>query len=305
MKPTVTLGVCVKNCEGIVKEAINSIIDQSFPHECMEVIFMDDGSEDGTLSVILDSVSRMDMQVKVYHTEWGGLGPARNTVVDNASGEFIVWVDGDMILPKDFVKKQVESMEQNPTVGIAKGKYGMCCINLVSFLESADYEVRDFKSKGKVAPNLALGTGGSIYRIKALRQVGGFDESIKGVGEDVEVEYRIRSAGWLLYMTEAVFYERRRETWGALWDEYSWQGYSLHYLSHKNRGIPALYEMVPPVGLLRLTLRGILHSIIAYKLTRRKAVFLLPLQCIFKMTAWCLGFLKSHMDSNGHAFREI
>ncbi|MEM5867131.1 MAG: glycosyltransferase [Candidatus Aenigmatarchaeota archaeon] len=42
-----------------------------------------------------------------------------NVVVKNASGKYIIWVDCDMILPKDHVQKQVEFMEQNPKVGIA------------------------------------------------------------------------------------------------------------------------------------------------------------------------------------------
>jgi len=48
MKPIATIGVCVRNCEATIKEVINSIINQDFPHELMEVIIVDDGSEDRT-----------------------------------------------------------------------------------------------------------------------------------------------------------------------------------------------------------------------------------------------------------------
>lgn len=51
MKPKVTVGICVRNCENYIKDAINSILDQDFPHEFMELIFADDGSEDNTFSI--------------------------------------------------------------------------------------------------------------------------------------------------------------------------------------------------------------------------------------------------------------
>ena len=66
----------------------------------MEVIFVDDGSEDETLSIINSYVPRMDVKVKVFHHGWKGLGLSRNVVVDSASGDYIIWVDGDMILPR-------------------------------------------------------------------------------------------------------------------------------------------------------------------------------------------------------------
>ena len=85
MKPKVTIGICVKNCEATIKEAIDSVIDQDFPHELMEVIFADDDSTDETLSIIESYGPNMDMQAKVFHHEWKGLGVTRDIVVNNIS----------------------------------------------------------------------------------------------------------------------------------------------------------------------------------------------------------------------------
>lgn len=292
MKPIVTIGFCVRNCEASLREAIDSVLDQDFPHELIEVIFVDDGSKDGTLSVILDYISNMDMQVKVFHSEWKGLGWARNVVVDNARGDYIVWVDGDMILPSDHVRKQVEFMQQNPKVGIAKAKHGTCPgEKLVATLENLPYLVEDFRNEEKVTPKL-LGTGGSIYRVEAIRQVGGFDSKIKGAGEDQDAARRVIAAGWLFDRTQTLFYERRRDTWKALWDEYFWWGYGMHRTLRKNKDLIVLWRMVPLAGFLA----GLLYSIDSYRLVRQKKVFLLPLHFTFKLTAWCLGFIKSRID---------
>lgn len=294
-KPKVTIGICVKNCEAYIKEAIESIINQDFPHELMEVIFVDDGSKDGTFSIISNSVSKMDMRVKIYRQEWRGLGPARNVVVNNADGDYIVWVDGDMILPKNHIRKQVEFMEQNSKVGIAKAKYGVPAKeNLVSTLENIAFVVEDALAQDEWKTNLRLpGTGGSIYRVDAIRQIGGFDDNLKRVGEDQDAAYRIKAANWSIYRTKTVFYEKRNKTWKALWNKYFGYGYGNYCLYRKNRSIFSIHRMIPLAALIG----GLLYSVIAYRLTRQKAVFLLPIHNTFKTTAWCLGFVKGQIDS--------
>ena len=283
----VTFGLCVKNAEATIKEAIDSLFRQDFPHELMELIVVDGYSEDKTLSIIKDSLKNTDMKSKTF-CENKGLGHARQIVVDNAEGKYIIWVDGDMVLSRDYVKKQVEFMERNPNVGIAKGKYGIHRENsLVAALEVIEF-VASFRCEGDTSSK-PLATSGCIYRVEAIRQVGGFDENIKGAGEDLDAEYRIRAAGWLPCITSAIFYERRRKTWKSLWNEYFWLGRGGRHLLEKNRQIVNLYKMLPPVALTTELFR----TAAAYRLTRRKAVLLLPFHYAFKRIAWFLGFVVS------------
>jgi glycosyltransferase involved in cell wall biosynthesis len=297
MKPKVTVGVCVRNCEDLIKDTIDSIIEQDFPHELMEIVFVDDGSEDKTLSIINSYVPEMDIRGKVVHHEWRGLGHARNEVVANAEGDFILWVDGDMVLSKDYVRKQVEFMKQHPEVGIAKGKQALeSGRNLLATLETysraagrmVDYSSEKTRSK-------ALGTGGSIYRVEAILQAGKFDENLRGYCEDWDIETRVRAASWSLSTTGAEFldYERYGLTWKLLWSRYWLRGYHTHYFLHKNMGLLKHYRMLPPVAFLT----GFLHAHTLFKLTREKMVFFLPFQYVFKMTAWYFGFIESHWDS--------
>ena len=297
MRPKVTVGVCVRNCEDFIKEAIDSIIDQDFSHEFMEVIFVDDGSEDKTLSIIQEHVSRIDIPAKVFHTSWRGLGHARNIVVASAEGNYVLWVDGDMVLSKDFVRRLVNFMEQHSEVGIAKGKQNLePGRNLLAILEAysrAAGRMVDYNSEK--ARSKALGTGGSIYRIEAIKQASGFDENLRGYGEDWDIEMKIKAAGWSLLTTNAKFldYERRGLTWKILWSRYWLRGYYTHYFLHKNRGLIRHYKMFPPAAFLS----GFLHAYALFKLTYRKAVFLLPFQYVLKMTAWYFGFIRSHLNS--------
>jgi hypothetical protein len=63
-------------------------------------------------------------------------------------------------------------------------------------------------------------------------------------------------------------------------------------VGHKKGRIINLYMMLPPAAFLD----GLFHSVRIYKLTNRKTAFLLPLQHVFKNTAWCIGYIRSILD---------
>jgi len=289
--PFVTIGVCVRNSASTIRGAIESIINQDYPHELIEVIFVDDGSEDDTLQIIKKLASKIDMKVKIFHHKWQGLGFSRNVVVKNASGKYIVWVDGDMILPKNHISKQVEFMEKNPGIGIAKARYGVLSNeSLIEFLENCAFVAADHIYGGKPTSR-TLGTGGSIYRVEAIRQAGGFNVSLNA-GEDMEAENRVKEKGWLLYLASpAIFYEQRRKSWRSMWWENVWHGYGGYRVFYKNKRLISLYKMIPPAGFLA----GVWYATVAYRVLRRKIVFLLLIHYALKRAAWCLGFIKSQL----------
>ncbi len=290
----VTVGICVKDSESTIGGAIDSVLSQDYPHENIELILVEGHSKDNTLNTLKDTLRNTDLRTKIFR-ENEGLGRARQIVVDNASGEYVIWVDADMILSNDFVTNQVKFMSKSPNVGIAKGKYGILRTanheNLVETLENIWFFLRT-TSNGETTSK-SLGTSGCIYRIKAIRQVGGFDPNFKGAGEDQDAEYRVRAAGWSFHITQAVFYERRRQTWRTLWNEYFWLGYGGSYFFEKNRGTISINQFLPPVAIALELLR----VPAAYKLTRRKVTLLLPLHYIFKRIAWYLGFMKRRTSS--------
>jgi glycosyltransferase involved in cell wall biosynthesis len=260
----------------------------------MELVVVVGHSEDETLTIIKAKLANIDVKAGIFE-ESVGLGMARQIVVDQASGDYIIWVDDDLTLPNDYVRKQVEFMEEHPAVGIAEGQYRISIgDSLVEALENIVAVVHlrtSISDLGRLA-----GTEGAIWRVKATRQAGGFDVGIKGAAEDLDAAYRVKAAGWSLCETDEVFQEACRKTWKSLWDQYFWYGQGAYYLGRKNRGLVTMYKMVPPAGFLA----GVLYSLRAYRLTRRKMYFLLPIHYTYKRIAWCLGFVKARMDRYGH-----
>jgi glycosyltransferase involved in cell wall biosynthesis len=298
MKVQATIGLCVKNSEATIEETVKSIICQDFPHEKMEIIVVDGRSKDKTLSIIRNNLLRSDIQMNIYDDQGKGLGPARQIVVENAIGRYIVWIDGDVLLPKNYVRKQVEFMDRNPRVGAAQGKWGISKTkSFVAALENLG-ELEHTHESRKLD---SIGTIRGIYRLEAIKKVGGFDLCIEGAAEDLDLSHRLWKAGWLLAKSQVTLYHKFRETWRDLWKEYSWWGYGDHYISHKHIGFVTIWQHVPIVR----AAGGLRHAFTAYKMSHKKLSFVLPLHHFFKASAWCFGFLKSNIEGYGHKTRPV
>ena len=155
------------------------------------------------------------------------------------------------------------------------------------------------KYAGKDTTKL-IGTGGSVYRVKAANDAGGFDERIQGATEDNDIAYRILKLGWRLYIIKVGFLIKYNEKLKKVWRKNYWYGYGSHFTFHRHPELrKILHRSTPFAGFFE----GILASSKAYELTGKKLAFLLPFFISIKRTAWCLGFIKSHFASYGHVLQ--
>ncbi len=294
----VTVGVCVKNGASIIRTAIASLCSQTFPAANVELMVVDGGSQDGTVQLIKSSLTA-DFGAVKFLQENSGLGVARQMVVQQASGKYIVWLDADMTLASDYLANQVAFMEQHPEVGIAGGKYNVHIGHgLAADLENIVYAVDSvYGQRGNASKFGYLpGAEGAIYRVEAVRRVGGFDTRINGAAEDTEIAYRVKAGGWELATTKESFTESTRASWQSLWKQYVWYGRGGHFIFHKDPDSLNLLKMSPLGGFLA----GILRSPGAYLLTHKKSFFLLPVHYTYKRLAWFFGFCDAHLNGYGH-----
>jgi GT2 family glycosyltransferase len=207
-------------------------------------------------------------------------------VVDNARGDYIIFVDGDVELQEDFMQKQVDFMKKNPKVATAIGEYMFKEGNLISTIWCLASHISGF----------GLGNDATIYRSEALRQVGGFDKNMRGT-EDKDVILRIRKKGWSFLVNEkAGFYHNCRESFKGFWKEQAWFGSGNHYLNHKHGPLRPLWLSLPAVSFIN----GLELSIKSYRLTNRKISFLISPLIVLGNIAWWFGFIKAHINGYGH-----
>ena len=107
MKPLVSILIPAYNSERWIVEAIESALNQSWSPK--EIIIVEDGSRDGTLSIARKFASSM---VNVVTQANQGAAAARNKAYSLSQGEYIQWLDADDVLAPDKISKQMELLLQ-------------------------------------------------------------------------------------------------------------------------------------------------------------------------------------------------
>lgn len=117
-KVVVSVIVPAYNVERFIKKCIDSLLDQSFQE--IEIIVINDGSTDKTESVIRNNYGN-ETRLKYISQLNKGVSQTRNVGVDNAKGKYLLFVDGDDYLGKDYIKNLVECADQNDSDLVVAG----------------------------------------------------------------------------------------------------------------------------------------------------------------------------------------
>ena len=102
----VSIIVPAYNCEAYITKCMDSLVGQTYP--AIEIVAVNDGSRDGTLSVL----KRYQERVVIVDKENGGVASARNAGLQHATGDFILFVDSDDYLDGDCVERVVQKQEE-------------------------------------------------------------------------------------------------------------------------------------------------------------------------------------------------
>lgn len=101
--------VPVYNVEEYIKECIDSLL--KIPLDDMEIIVVNDGTKDKSIELLS---SYTDYRIKIVHRVNGGLSAARNTGLDNARGEYILFIDSDdFIINQEAIINMINIAEEN------------------------------------------------------------------------------------------------------------------------------------------------------------------------------------------------
>lgn len=286
----ITIGICVKNCFDTVIDALESVVTQNYPRKLMEIIVVDGESTDGTLSVVKSYLSKMNIKTLFLSDKGRGLGTARQMVVDKASGKYIIWVDGDIVLPPNYFSKQISFMENNPQVGATRGieRIQPSKQSKVALLEYAS-KLRYYTEKEKDV----LSTFGGVYRTQAIKKIGGFDKLIKGAQEDIDAAIRMNKAGWRLSLNDSEFYPKYKQTWKELFRQYMWYGYGGYYISRKHGDFKSALARIPLFGFFI----GLYEIRTVYQVLGFQIAIGLPIYKFLRDIAWWIGYIKGHFNT--------
>ena len=114
--PEISVIMPAYNAENYIKEAIDSILNQTFTN--FELIILNDNSTDATKDIILKYVEK-DSRI-IFIDKKVNVGPAnlRNEGFENAKGEFIALLDADDIALPERLEKQITFLRNNKNIGV-------------------------------------------------------------------------------------------------------------------------------------------------------------------------------------------
>ena len=203
MNILVSIIVPCYNQSHFLNESLQSVLDQTYVD--WECIIVNDGSLDNTESIAQQWCEK-DNRFSYLYKENGGLSSARNAGITKSDGEYILPLDADDYIQKDYLSKLVPKLYQDESLAIVS------CYSEF-FKKSLNNIIFELKPEGTtyhylLYVNQLIAT--SLFRKICWEEVGGYDETMKKGFEDWEFWIAITKRGWKYKVIEEfLFYYRK------------------------------------------------------------------------------------------------
>lgn len=109
--PKISVIVPVYNTEKYLKKCLESIINQTY--QDFEVIIVNDGSTDGSQKIIDEYIEKYQTKIKCLNKENSGLSSARNSGIEVARGNYIIFVDSDDYIEINLFEHLLPHIQKN------------------------------------------------------------------------------------------------------------------------------------------------------------------------------------------------
>jgi glycosyltransferase involved in cell wall biosynthesis len=224
VQPVISIIVPCYNQAQYLDECLQSVFEQTFSN--WECIIVNDGSQDNT-EEIATIWSQKDNRFVYLKKENGGLSNARNSGIEIAKSEFILPLDADDKIGKEYCQLALDIFKKDSSIKI------VYCKAEVFGEQTGYYPISEFSLKKLCQKNIIFCT--AFFKKSDWKFVGGFDENLKFGLEDWEFWIAILKNGGTVYrINEILFYYRIKSNsmLKNLTDKQ--QSYSEEYISLKH-----------------------------------------------------------------------
>jgi len=203
--PMVSIIILNFNGREFLRSCLTSVFNSDYPD--FEVIFVDDGSTDGSVDFVKERFGGNPRLRIVRNEESLGFAGGNNVGVKHASGSYVVFLNNDTEVDADWLKEMVKVMESDETIGAAQSKllFAGKRDKIWAVGQSMDY-LGDVPAKGRGEKDrgqydrleeIFNAVGASmIIRKKVFTEVGMYDPAFFLLHEDVDLGWRIWLGGY-------------------------------------------------------------------------------------------------------------
>jgi len=244
---TVSFIVIAYNEERNIARTLRSIVGQTnLP--TYEVVVVNDGSKDNTLKVVTELAAEFPA-IRVVDQTNQGRGAARAAGVAAATGDYLAFIDADIVLPADWLSRCMEYMASYDACGGIAVPDG-----------DATFVYRVFGLQPKVAPQTTTITGNNGLFKRSVFKAVSYNPTNKN-GEDVALGYAMQAAGLkTITIPDLVVDHRETKSYGQSlsWLLESGIGASRQFYAHRQVRLPDLAF----VGFVLLLLAAIVAPLV-------------------------------------------
>jgi GT2 family glycosyltransferase len=205
---SVCAAICCYNARNYIKNAVESLLIQT--HSPDEIIIVDDGSTDGSMDLL------KDYPVKIIKHDFNkGLSLARNTALNNAKSDILLYIDSDTVAEINLIDNVLKCYDKED-VSAAGGQGIEVNINNI-FDKWRKFNAQQTLGDKKIDDAMMLPGLCCSFRISTLKKIGSFDEFFKRNAEDHDICIRLKKTGGrLVYSPDIIVKHYRRDNFKSL-----------------------------------------------------------------------------------------
>jgi glycosyltransferase involved in cell wall biosynthesis len=269
--PFISIIIPSRNEEKFIQKCLDSIIDQTYPKDKLELLVVDGMSIDKTREVIKE-YSQKHSFITLLENARKVTPFAMNIGIRNSRGEVIVLVNAHSILDRSFLKNSIEYLKKTDADAVG----GM--------LNTLNDGTSIISKAIPLATDSIFGAGGRRYRSRVeegfvrdtlpycayrrdlIDKIGWIDEDLIR-DQDEEFNYRILKSGGKIYYTPQIkSYLFIRPSFRKLWKQHFQYGYFKPLVAQKVGGILTWRQTIPSIFVSSLFITGLFSFFIRYSL---------------------------------------
>ena len=192
LEEKVSIIMPVYNSEKYLTQTIESILAQTYKN--FELILVDDGSSDKS-GKICDEFGKKDNRIKVIHKENGGICDARNSGLDVATGQYIMFSDNDDTMEKNAIYDNINVMIENKADIVKFGRKAIYIddnnIELKTDIRKFEFEIIENINEKFIKlmyDKVLVCVWDGIYKKSIVEK---FDTEFKKGGEDIDFNFKV------------------------------------------------------------------------------------------------------------------
>jgi len=252
--PMVTVVVPMRNEEGFIGKCLDSLIQQDYPVDRMEVLVVDGRSEDASRAIVLEKSLKHSF-IRLLNNPKRITPAALNIGIRNAVGDVIIRLDAHHFAARDFISKNVAYLLKTgadcvggPICTISQSFIGRA----ISLAVSCPFGVGDALFRYSQKEQCVDTVANPGYPREVFDRIGFFDEELIGA-EDDEFNYRLRAyGGRILLCPQIRTWYNCRDSLRKLWQQYCQYGYMKVRVLQKHPRQMRWRQFAPPTFVVSL-----------------------------------------------------